>query len=146
MSLIEESEDAIVEELSVGGGVTTLGGMDNVSEEADKTSETDDIIVRLAGASEWTVNTTLFSNVSQLMSKVFPFTLSLAGEAEFMRKEVRKQLIFRGVMTGMLHHSLSMESQCLLTAGQNNIRMLQLIQRILCPLSIMVKFIGILPP
>lgn len=80
MSLIEESEDAIVEELSVGGGVTTLGGMDNVSEEADKTSETDDIIVRLAGASEWTVNTTLFSNVSQLMSKVFPFTLSLAGE------------------------------------------------------------------
>ena len=48
-----------------------------------------------------------------------------------MRKEVRKQLIFRGVMTGMLHHSLSMESQCLLTAGQNNIRMLQLIQRIL---------------
>ena len=79
MSLIEESEDAIVEELSVGGGVTTLGGMDNVSEEADKTSETDDIIVRLAGASEWTVNTTLFSNVSQLMSKVFPFTLSLAG-------------------------------------------------------------------
>ena len=79
MSLIEESEDAIVEELSVGGGVTTLGGMDNVSEEADNTSETDDIIVRLAGASEWTVNTTLFSNVSQLMSKVFPFTLSLAG-------------------------------------------------------------------
>ena len=79
MSLIEESEDAIVEELSVGGGATTLGGMDNVSEEADNTSESNDLMVRLAGASEWTVDTTLFSDVSQLMSKVFPFTLSLAG-------------------------------------------------------------------
>lgn len=79
MSLVEESEDAIVEELSIGGGTTTLGGMENVNEEADKISETNDVIVRLAGASEWTVDTTLFSNISQLMSKVFPFTLSLSG-------------------------------------------------------------------
>lgn len=78
MSLIEEN-DAIVEELAIRREVSTLGEIDNVSKEADEPSETDDLIVRLAGASEWTVNTTLFSNVSQLMGKVFPFTISLMG-------------------------------------------------------------------
>lgn len=78
MSLIEEN-DAIVEELAIRREVSTLGEIDNVSKEADESSETDDLIVRLAGASEWTVNTTLFSNVSQLMGKVFPFTISLIG-------------------------------------------------------------------
>lgn len=79
MSIIEESEDAMVEEMSVGGSATTLGGMDNVSEEVDETSETDDLMVRLAGNTEWTVDTTLFANVSQLMSKVFPFSMSISG-------------------------------------------------------------------
>ena len=78
MSLIEEN-DAIVEELAIRREVSTLGEIDNVSKEADESSETDDLIVRLAGASEWTMNTTLFSNVSQLMGKVFPFTISLMG-------------------------------------------------------------------
>lgn len=78
MSLIEEN-DAIVEELAIRREVSTLGEIDNVSKEADEPSETDDLIVRLAGASEWTMNTTLFSNVSQLMGKVFPFTISLIG-------------------------------------------------------------------
>lgn len=78
MSLIEEN-DAIVEELAISREVSTLGEIDNVTKEADEPSETDDLIVRLAGASEWTVNTTLFSNVSQLMGKVFPFTISLIG-------------------------------------------------------------------
>lgn len=78
MSLIEEN-DAIVEELAIRREVSTLGEIDNVSKEADEPSETDDLIVRLAGASEWTMNTTLFSNVSQLMGKVFPFTISLMG-------------------------------------------------------------------
>lgn len=78
MSLIEEN-DAIIEELSIKGEITTLGEIDNVSGEADGSSETNDLIVRLAGASQWTVDTTLFSNVSQLMGKVFPFTISFAG-------------------------------------------------------------------
>lgn len=78
MSLIEEN-DAIVEELAIRRDVSTLGEIDNVTKEADEPSETDDLIVRLAGASEWTVNTTLLSNVSQLMGKVFPFTISLIG-------------------------------------------------------------------
>ena len=78
MSLIEEN-DAIVEELAIRREVSTLGEIDNVSKEADEPSETDDLIVRLAGASEWTMNTTLISNVSQLMGKVFPFTISLMG-------------------------------------------------------------------
>ena len=78
MSLIEE-DDAIIEELAIKGEITTLGEIDNVSGEADGSSETNDLIVRLAGASQWTVDTTLFSNVSQLMGKVFPFTISFAG-------------------------------------------------------------------
>nr|DAX65780.1 MAG TPA: tail protein [Caudoviricetes sp.] len=82
MALIEEN-DAIVEELAIRGEVSTLGEIDNVTKEADEPSETDDLIVRLAGASEWTVNTTLFSNVSQLMGKVFPFTISLIGEGVY---------------------------------------------------------------
>lgn len=80
MSLMEEG-DAIVEELDIPkvGGGATLGEMDNVSKEADNTSETNDLLVRLTGASQWTVDTTLISSVSQLMSKVFPFALSLSG-------------------------------------------------------------------
>lgn len=78
MALIEE-DDAIIEELAIKGEITTLGEIDNVSKEADGASETNDLIVRLAGASEWTVDTTLFSNVSLLMGKVFPFTMSLMG-------------------------------------------------------------------
>ena len=78
MALIEEN-DAIVEELAIKGDTTTLGEIENVSKEADEPSETNDLIVRLSGASEWTVNTSLFSNVSQLMGKVFPFTISFAG-------------------------------------------------------------------
>ena len=60
-------------------GAVTLGELDNVTDEADKISDTDDLLVRLAGASGWTINTTLFSQVSQLMSKVFPFTMTLSG-------------------------------------------------------------------
>lgn len=78
MALIEEN-DAIVEELAIRSDVTTLGEINNVSKEADEPSETNDLIVRLAGASEWTVNTSLFADVSQLMGKVFPFTISFAG-------------------------------------------------------------------
>lgn len=79
MSLTEEGE-AIVEELKISqGGASTFGELENVSEEADNISETDDILVRLSGKDEWTVDTSLFSNVSQLMTKVFPFTLNLSG-------------------------------------------------------------------
>lgn len=78
MALMEEN-DAIVEELTFKGEVTTLGEIENVSNEADEVSETNDLMVRLAGAGQWTVDSTLFTNVSQLMGKVFPFTLSLTG-------------------------------------------------------------------
>ena len=82
MALVEE-DDALVEELSVRSDVTTLGGIANVSKEADEISETNDLIVRLSGTSEWTVDTTLFSNVSKLMEEVFPFTISLSGGATY---------------------------------------------------------------
>lgn len=80
MALIEEN-DAIVEEikLSQETGTTTLGALENVSDEADDISDTNDIIVRLAGSSEWSVNNTVFSDVAQLMETVFPFSLSLSG-------------------------------------------------------------------
>lgn len=80
MSLIEEGEDALVEEIKTSfANAATLGELDNVTDDADNVSETNDILVRLAGAQEWSVNTTLFSQVSQLMTKVFPFTMSLSG-------------------------------------------------------------------
>lgn len=80
MSLTEEGEDALVEEIKTSfANAATLGELDNVSNDADKVSETNDILVRLAGAQEWSINTTLFSQVSQLMTKVFPFTMSLNG-------------------------------------------------------------------
>lgn len=82
MTLVEE-DDALVEELSVRSDVTTLGGIANVSKEADEISETNDLIVRLSGTSEWTVDTTLFSNVSKLMDEVFPFTMSFSGGATY---------------------------------------------------------------
>lgn len=82
MVLVEE-DDALIEELSVRSDVTTLGEITNVSKEADEISETNDLIVRLSGASEWTVDTTLFSNISKLMEEVFPFTMSLSGGATY---------------------------------------------------------------
>lgn len=90
MSLVEEG-DAIVEELKISqeSGVTTLGEMDNVSEEADDVSETDDLIVRLAGSDKWTVNTTLFSNVSRLMDKTFPFSISFSGGGIYEKGSVQ---------------------------------------------------------
>ncbi len=78
--LTEESEDSLVEELNVTpGSATTLGELTNVSGDADDTSETNDILVRNAGSEEWSINSTLLSQVSQLMTKVFPFTLNLSG-------------------------------------------------------------------
>lgn len=88
MALIEEN-DAIVEELAIRSDVTTLGEISNVSKEADEPSETNDLIVRLAGASEWTVNTSLFSNVSQLMGKVFPFTISFEGGGMYEKGSIQ---------------------------------------------------------
>ena len=82
MALVEE-DDALVEELSVRSDITTLGEITNVSKEADDISETNDLIVRLSGASEWSVDTTLFSNVSKLMEEVFPFTMSFSGGATY---------------------------------------------------------------
>lgn len=78
--IVEENKDVFIEEMRTAtGGAVTLGELDNVTDEADKISDTDDLLVRLAGASGWTINTTLFSQVSQLMSKVFPFTMTLSG-------------------------------------------------------------------
>ena len=78
--IVEENEDVFIEEMHIAtSGAVTLGELDNVTDEADKISDTDDLLVRLAGASGWTINTTLFSQVSQLMSKVFPFTMTLSG-------------------------------------------------------------------
>ena len=78
--IVEENEDVFIEEMRTAtGGAATLGELDNVDDEADSVSDTDDILVRLAGTSEWTINTALFSQVSQLMSKVFPFTMTLSG-------------------------------------------------------------------
>lgn len=88
MALIEEN-DAIVEELAIKSDVTTLGEINNVSKEADEPSETNDLIVRLAGASEWTVNTSLFADVSQLMEKVFPFTISFEGGGIYEKGSIR---------------------------------------------------------
>jgi len=82
MALVEE-DDALVEELSVKSDVMTFGEITNVSKEVDEISETNDLIVRLSGASEWTVDTTLFSNVSKLMDEVFPFTMTFTGGATY---------------------------------------------------------------
>ncbi|MBD3591495.1 hypothetical protein [Bacteroides sp. GM023] len=82
MALVEE-DDALVEELSVKSDAMTLGEIINVSKEVDEISATNDLIVRLSGALEWTVNTTLFSNVSKLMGEVFPFTMSFTGGAKY---------------------------------------------------------------
>lgn len=80
MSLIEEGEDALVEEIKTSSiGAATLGELDNVVDDADNVSETNDILVRLAGTQGWSINTTLFSQVTQLMTKVFPFSMSLNG-------------------------------------------------------------------
>lgn len=81
MSLIEENEDALVEELrsSSPGSASTIGELLNVIDTADNISETNDILVRLGGSDEWTIDSALLSNVSQLMSKVFPFTMNLTG-------------------------------------------------------------------
>lgn len=88
MALVEEN-DAIVEELAIKSDITTLGELNNVSKDTDEPSETNDLIVRLAGASEWTVDTSLFSNVSQLMGKVFPFTISFGGGGVYEKGSVQ---------------------------------------------------------
>lgn len=88
MALVEE-DDALVEELSIRSDITTLGEITNVSKEADEISETNDLIVRLSGASEWTVNTTLFSNVSKLMDEVFPFAMTFTGGATYEKGSVQ---------------------------------------------------------
>lgn len=78
--IVEENNDVLIEEMRTATtGAATLGELDNVADAADGLSETDDILVRLAGSQEWAIHTTLFSNVSQLMSKVFPFTMTLSG-------------------------------------------------------------------
>lgn len=78
MSLMEEG-DAIVEELAMKEDITTLGSIENVSAAADEPSDTCDVLVRLAGAAEWVVDSALYTNVSRLMGEVFPFTMSLSG-------------------------------------------------------------------
>lgn len=79
-NITEENTDVLVEELSTEvTDAATLGGLDNVADEADGISDTDVLLVRPAGASEWAVDTTLPAKVSRLMSKVFPFTMSLSG-------------------------------------------------------------------
>lgn len=79
-SIVEEDVDVFIEEIRTStGGAATIGELDNVVDGADKISDTDDLLVRLAGTSEWSINATLFSQVSQLMSKVFPFTINLTG-------------------------------------------------------------------
>lgn len=89
-NLVEEDVDAFIEEVRTGtGGAVTLGELDNVADEADGISETNDLLVRLAGSSEWTVNTSLFSNVSQLMGKVFPFTISFTGGGVYEKGSVQ---------------------------------------------------------
>lgn len=93
MALIEEN-DAIVEELTMRGDATTLGTLDNVSEEADGTTDTNDVMVRLAGATEWSVNNTLFSDVTQLMEKVFPFSISFMGGGTYEVGDVRTINLF----------------------------------------------------
>lgn len=80
MSITEEGEDTLVEEMKTPSiGAATLGELDNVADSADEVSDTNDILIRLAGTQEWSINTTLFSQVTQLMTKVFPFTISLSG-------------------------------------------------------------------
>lgn len=93
MALMEEGE-AIIEELTIKGEVTTLGELDNVSKAVDETSDTNDVMVRISGASEWTVNNTLFSNVAQLMEKIFPFTISLMGGGVYEIGDVRTINLF----------------------------------------------------
>ena len=80
-TLVEESADVLIEELRVfsPGSATTLGELTNVTPGADSTSETDDLLVRIAGTEEWSIHSTLLSQVAQLMTKVFPFTSTLTG-------------------------------------------------------------------
>ena len=81
LSLIEESEDSLVEELrrSSPGNASTLGELLNVIDTADDISETNDVLVRIAGSGDWTIDSTLLSKVSLLMSKVFPFAMTFSG-------------------------------------------------------------------
>lgn len=88
MALIEE-DDAIIEELAIKSDLATLGEISNVSKEVDESSETNDLMIRVAGASEWTVNSTLVSEVSQLMDKVFPFTMSLTGGGMYEKGSIQ---------------------------------------------------------
>lgn len=93
--LIEETEDSLIEEINIvsPGSVATLGELTNVSDDADDTSETNDILVRNAGSDEWSVNSTLLSQVSQLMTKVFPFTLNLSGGGTYEKGSVQTVIL-----------------------------------------------------
>ncbi|MDD3038653.1 hypothetical protein [Bacteroides sp.] len=89
--LTEETEDSLIEEINTvsPGSAATLGELTNVADDADDTSETNDILVRNAGTEEWSVNSTLLSQVSQLMTKVFPFTLNLSGGGTYEKGSVQ---------------------------------------------------------
>lgn len=90
MSITEEGEDTLVEEIKTSSiGAATLGELDNVADSADEVSDTNDILIRLAGTQEWSINTTLFSQVTQLMTKVFPFTMNLSGGGTYEKGSVQ---------------------------------------------------------
>lgn len=109
MALVEE-DDALVEELSVESDVMTLGEIINVSKEVDEISETDDLIVRLSGALEWTVNTTLFSNVSKLMGEVFPFSMSFTGGATYEKGSMQTINLSWGYDRDIISQSINRET------------------------------------
>lgn len=75
--------------LSDIAGATTLGGLTYVADNVDVPSDTDDLLVRLAGAQEWSVNSNLFAHVTQLMTKVFPFTMVLSGGGTYEKGSVQ---------------------------------------------------------
>ena len=66
----------------------TIGRLTNVADDADLTSETDDVLIRLAGERDWSVDTTLLSQVSQLMTNVFPFIISFNGGGTYEKGQI----------------------------------------------------------
>ena len=109
MALVEE-DDALVEELSVKSDAMTLGEIINVSKEVDEISATNDLIVRLSGALEWTVNTTLFSNVSKLMGEVFPFSMSFTGGATYEKGSTQTINLSWGYDRDIISQSINRET------------------------------------
>lgn len=139
MALVEE-DDALVEELSVRSDITTLGEITNVSKEADEISETNDLIVRLSGASEWTVDTTLFSNISKLMEEVFPFTISLSGGATYEKGSTQTISLSWDYDRDIMSQSINRETMAV-DVRTSNMKVLLLIQLILCRLYLTDKLI-----